>query len=47
MSNMRTGSAQLPLHGGKAPRWLFDCMARLANFARPGADSRTRHEPRP
>jgi hypothetical protein len=26
----RTGSATLPLHGGKAPRWLFDRMTRLA-----------------
>jgi uncharacterized protein len=26
----RTGTANLPLHGGKAPRWLFDRMARLA-----------------
>lgn len=27
---MRVGSATLPLHGGKAPRWLFDRMAQLA-----------------
>ena len=27
---LRTGSATLPLHGGKAPRWLFDRMAELA-----------------
>src|SRR5512136_1522151 len=27
---MRTGYAQLPLHGGKAPRWLFTRMVRLA-----------------
>ncbi len=27
---MRTGIAQLPLHGGKAPRWLFACMVKLA-----------------
>jgi hypothetical protein len=27
---MRTGYAQLPLHGGKAPRWLFTRMTRLA-----------------
>ncbi len=27
---MRTGSANLPLHGGKAPRWLFDRMVKLA-----------------
>lgn len=27
---MRTGFAQLPLHGGKAPRWLFTRMVRLA-----------------
>jgi hypothetical protein len=26
----RSGSADLPLHGGKAPRWLFDRMRRLA-----------------
>lgn len=26
----RTGSASLPLHGGKAPRWLFDRMSKLA-----------------
>jgi hypothetical protein len=27
---MRTGVANLPLHYGKAPRWLFQRMARLA-----------------
>jgi len=27
---MRTGVADLPLHYGKAPRWLFDRMRRLA-----------------
>ncbi|HYT67336.1 MAG TPA: DUF763 domain-containing protein [Vicinamibacterales bacterium] len=27
---MRTGSAQLPLHGGRAPAWLFSRMVRLA-----------------
>ncbi|RMF84584.1 MAG: DUF763 domain-containing protein [Nitrospirae bacterium] len=27
---MRTGFATLPLHGGRAPRWLFDRMVRLA-----------------
>ncbi len=27
---MRTGFSQLPLHGGKAPRWLFQRMTRLA-----------------
>jgi hypothetical protein len=27
---MRTGFAQLPLHGGKAPHWLFSRMVRLA-----------------
>lgn len=27
---MRTGYSQLPLHGGKAPRWLFEKMKRLA-----------------
>lgn len=26
----RTGIANLPLHGGKAPRWLFDRMVKLA-----------------
>jgi uncharacterized protein len=29
-SPQRTGFANLPLHGGKAPRWLFERMARLA-----------------
>jgi uncharacterized protein len=28
-SPRRTGIANLPLHGGKAPRWLFDRMTRL------------------
>ncbi|MCK5561362.1 MAG: DUF763 domain-containing protein, partial [Thermoplasmata archaeon] len=27
---VRTGIANLPLHGGKAPRWLFGRMVRLA-----------------
>lgn len=27
---MRTGTANLPLHYGRAPRWLFDRMKRLA-----------------
>jgi len=27
---MRTGFAHLPLHGGKAPKWLFNRMVRLA-----------------
>ena len=27
---MRKGIAHLPLHGGKAPRWLFDRMKLLA-----------------
>src|SRR3989337_1936674 len=27
---MRTGFAHLPLHSGKAPRWLFNNMVRLA-----------------
>jgi hypothetical protein len=27
---MRTGYAHLPLHGGKAPRWLFSRMIRLS-----------------
>lgn len=26
----RTGVANLPLHGGRAPRWLFDRMVKLA-----------------
>ncbi len=26
----RTGIANLPLHHGKAPRWLFDRMVKLA-----------------
>lgn len=26
----RTGTASLPLHGGKAPRWLFERMVRLS-----------------
>jgi len=26
----RTGTADLPLHGGRAPRWLFDRMSKLA-----------------
>src|SRR5687768_2204971 len=29
-SPRRTGSADLPLHGGKAPPWLFERMSRLA-----------------
>jgi len=28
--NRRTGIANLPLHGGRAPRWLFSRMVRLA-----------------
>jgi hypothetical protein len=27
---MRTGTADLPLHGGRAPRWLFERMTALA-----------------
>lgn len=27
---MRTGYSQLPLHSGRAPRWLFERMTRLA-----------------
>ncbi|HSJ25060.1 MAG TPA: DUF763 domain-containing protein [Longimicrobiales bacterium] len=27
---IRTGTADLPLHGGRAPRWLFDRMKQLA-----------------
>ena len=30
MTARRTGLADLPLHGGRAPRWLFERMARLA-----------------
>lgn len=26
----RTGIANLPLHGGKAPRWLFERMVKLS-----------------
>jgi hypothetical protein len=26
----RTGFAHLPLHGGKAPRWLFERMVSLS-----------------
>jgi hypothetical protein len=26
----RTGTADLPLHGGRAPSWLFGRMTRLA-----------------
>jgi hypothetical protein len=26
----RVGNATLPLHGGRAPRWLFERMTRLA-----------------
>ena len=26
---MRTGTANLPLHSGKAPRWLFNRMVKL------------------
>jgi hypothetical protein len=29
-SARRTGYANLPLHGGKAPAWLFERMVRLA-----------------
>lgn len=28
--SMRTGTADLPLHGGRAPRWLFERMTLLA-----------------
>lgn len=27
---MKTGTANLPLHYGKAPRWLFERMTKLA-----------------
>jgi len=27
----RTGTVELPLHGGKAPRWLFDRMVKLSS----------------
>ena len=30
MPRMRTGHADLPLHGGRAPRWLFERMTALA-----------------
>jgi len=30
MAMRRTGTATLPLHGGRAPRWLFKRMVRLA-----------------
>ena len=30
MTGARTGVAQLPLHYGTAPRWLFERMTRLA-----------------
>ncbi len=30
MSSSRTGIANLPLHYGKAPRWLFDRMVKLS-----------------
>ncbi len=30
MPAFRTGVANLPLHGGKAPKWLFDRMTKLA-----------------
>src|ERR687888_80707 len=29
-SEMRTGYADLPLHNGRAPRWLFERMTQLA-----------------
>ena len=29
-NTMKTGIAHLPLHGGKAPAWLFQRMKRLA-----------------
>ena len=30
LTTMRTGTADLPLHGGRAPRWLFERMTLLA-----------------
>ncbi len=30
MSGRHTGTAELPLHAGRAPRWLFERMVRLA-----------------
>ena len=30
MDGVRTGSAHLPLHGGRAPAWLFPRMVRLS-----------------
>jgi len=32
MSPRKTGTAELPLHGGRAPRWLFSRMAHLAGL---------------
>ncbi|MFH1651651.1 MAG: hypothetical protein ABID87_06095 [Chloroflexota bacterium] len=29
---VRTGIANLPLHHGKAPRWLFERMVRLSRL---------------
>jgi len=29
-TNVKTGIANLPLHPGKAPRWLFDRMVKLS-----------------
>ncbi len=30
INSTRTGIANLPLHYGRAPRWLFDRMVKLA-----------------
>jgi len=30
LSRMKTGTATLPLHGGKAPAWLFSRMRLMA-----------------
>src|SRR3954463_13184625 len=32
---MRSGTANLPLHGGRAPAWLFSRMVRLAREITP------------
>ncbi len=32
MSPRRTGTAELPLHGGRAPKWLFERMVHLAGL---------------
>ncbi|MBI4301609.1 MAG: DUF763 domain-containing protein [Chloroflexi bacterium] len=32
MVSKRTGIAQLPLHYGRAPRWLFEHMVKLGRL---------------